>query len=201
MDAAELPTNPPAIARQRKPKRGPEQPSKRHFATVDLGDLRARVDAAAAAAGLGPSTWLKDLVRREVAELPVGGQAPVAERGEAVYRAALDADLVAKLDERVRSDGLRDRAAGLRALIEGAVVLPQSGDVSLREAVDALARSNDQLAGVWQRTSRESRALAGSAFADDRRAMRTAASEIRAHVDIASELLAQLRPLLKRPTR
>jgi len=200
MDTAELPTNPPAIARQRKPKRGPEQPSKRHFATVDLGDLRAQVDSAAAAAGLGPSTWLKDLVRRAVAEMPVD-QAPVAERGETVYRAALDADLVAKLDERVQSDGLRDRAAGLRALIEGAVVLPKSGDVSLREAVDALAQSNVQLAALWVRVSGEARGIAGSAFADDRRSLRAAASEIRKHVTIAADLLEQLRPLLKRPAR
>jgi hypothetical protein len=124
-----------------------------------------------------------------------------AERGDPVYRAALDADLVAKLDERVKSDGLRDRAAGLRALIEGAVVLPQSGDASLREAVDALARSNVQLAALWVRVSGEARAIAGSAFADDRRALRAAAVDIRAHINVASELLAQLRPLLKRPAR
>jgi len=186
---------------EREPDRAAVRPSKRHFATVDLGDLRARVDAAAAAAGLGPSTWLKDLVRREVAEVPAGGPARIAERGETVYRAALDADLVAKLDERVRSDGLRDRAAGLRALIEGAVVLPQSGDVSLREAVDALARSNAQLAALWQRMSREARSLAGPAFTDDRRAVRAATVEIHKHLDVASELLAQLRPLLQRPAR
>jgi len=159
-----------------------------------LGELRARVDAAAAAVGLGPSTWLKDLVRREVAGLPVD-QAPVAERGETVYRAALDADLVAKLDERVQSDGLRDRAAGLRALIEGAVVLPQSGDVSLREAVDALARSNHLLTALWQRLS------GNPGSADERRALRAASGEIRAHLSAAVPLVGQLRPLLKRPAR
>jgi HPt (histidine-containing phosphotransfer) domain-containing protein len=162
------------------------------------------VDAAAAAAGLGPSTWLKDLVRREVGELSVD-QAPVvergAERGDPVYRAALDADLVAKLDERVKSDGLRDRAAGLRALIEGAVVLPQSGDVSLRDAVQVLAQSNENLAALWLSVTKEAHTIAGSASSGDRRALRTAAAEIRRHIDVAVQLVGQLRPLLKRPAR
>ena len=110
---------------------GATPPKRRWVTSVDLGALRPEVERACAGAGLCPSTWLKDLVRREVAEMPVAERAPIAERGETAYRAALDADLVAKLDERVRSDGLRDRAAGLRALIEGAVLLPKSGDVPL----------------------------------------------------------------------
>ena len=89
--------------------------------TVRLDELQPQVLAAAAAAGVGPSTWLRDLVRRELtaAQVPASGGADSVAEGAGVYRAWLDADLTAQLDERRRRDGFRSRAAVLRALIKG----------------------------------------------------------------------------------
>ena len=44
----------------------PRPPKVSNTTTVHLGELRPRLVAAAAAAGVGPSTWLRDLVRREL---------------------------------------------------------------------------------------------------------------------------------------
>ena len=77
--------------------------------SVRLDDLHERVAAAAAVAGVGPSTWLRDLARRELGPA-VDGQDAAAHASEGsalVYRAWLNADMTAQLDVRKRRDGFR----------------------------------------------------------------------------------------------
>jgi len=188
--------------------------------TVRLDDLQPRVVAAAAAAGVGPSTWLRDLVRREleaIAPTDVGAPAGDAGNSTAVYRAWLSADLTAQLDARRKRDGFRSRAAVLRALISGVGVVggaDASGvgnagaggaapgkPVALREAVDALGASNHALVGVARSVSGIAKTLRGNggvARVIDRIELEAAVGAIDAHVLAASQLLGDLRPMLKR---
>ena len=79
-------------------------PKRRRVTSVDLGEWRPHVERASASAGVGPSTWLRDLVKRDLAssaEHPVEGAASGSDIQTAqtlVYRAWLDAGLTAKLD-------------------------------------------------------------------------------------------------------
>ena len=189
--------------------------------TVRLDDLQPQVLAAAAAAGVGPSTWLRDLVRREFA----GAQQPASEgvdgvaEGAGVYRAWLDADLTAQLDERRRRDGFRSRAAVLRALIkgvgitaggvpsaalsasDGASVAPGGASVSLRDAVDVLGVSNHELVAIGRNVSQIAKAMRAGERSErviDRIRLEEAMATIHRHVESASQLLGVLRPLLRR---
>ena len=87
--------------------------------SVDLGELRARLVEVSAAAGLGPSTWIRELVRRE---LSTEGSAAITKPDarlpatEGVYRAWLDAELTTKLDVLTERGGFKTRVATLRAL-------------------------------------------------------------------------------------
>jgi hypothetical protein len=192
--------------------------------TVRLDDLQPQVLAAAAAAGVGPSTWLRDLVRREFA----GAQQPASEgvdgadgiaEGAGVYRAWLDADLTAQLDERRRRDGFRSRAAVLRALIkgvgitaggvpsaalgpaDGASVAPGGASVSLGHAVAVLGVSNHELVAIGRNVSQIAKAMRVGERSErviDRIRIEEAVATINRHVESASQVLGVLRPLLKR---
>ena len=184
--------------------------------SVRLDDLHERVAAAAAVAGVGPSTWLRDLARRELGAAVDGEDlgAHSSEGSALVYRAWLNADMTAQLDVRKKRDGFRSRAAVLRALIEGVGITDggartagasedgasrRSGD--LRGAVDALGASNHQLVAIARNVSGIARALReseGAARVIDRIRLVEAVDAINAHVRVASELLGDLRPLLKR---
>ena len=185
---------------------------RRSVTSVDLGELRARVVEVSAAAGVGPSTWLRSLVERklgraiEVSESWSGSPATSGARSQAVYRAWLDAELTDKLDERRRRDGFRTRASALRALIEGVGVTSgrDAGDgqaASLREAVDALGASNFQLVAIGRNVNQIAKALRAQperAVAADRLALEHATAAIRNHLEQAAALVGQLRPMLKR---
>ena len=200
----------------RGPAPGPATP--RSITSVDLGLLRARVDAASAAAGVGPSTWLRDLVRREldVAAPPLpAAPPPAADKAAAagpdptsVYRAWLDAPLTAKLDQVTRGGGFRTRAAALRGLIEG-VNVGAAGGVGMAEAVQALGFSNHHLVVIGRTLSGLAKdqpppdANAGSPSTASHPStahpdpIAHTLHAIHQHLHLAAVLVGELRPMLK----
>ena len=186
--------------------------------SVRLDDLHDRVVAAAAVAGVGPSTWLRDLARRELGAAVdhQDSEAHTPDASALVYRAWLNADMTAQLDVRKKRDGFRSRAAVLRALIEGVGITDGSSGArsavaskdgaserpgALREAVDALGASNHQLVAIARNVSGIAKALRegdGAARVIDRIRLVETVDAINGHVRVASELLGDLRPLLKR---
>jgi hypothetical protein len=186
--------------------------------TVRLDDLYPSVAAAAKAAGVGPSTWLRDLALRELEALGQLAASEATDAGEStssVYRAWLNADLTAQLDLRRQRDGFRSRAAVLRALIAGvgitgasealdsgvaAAAGPSEAPATLRQAVDALGASNHQLVAIVQGVSSVAKALReadGVPRVIDRIRLDETVVAIGSHLRIASQLLGDLRPLLK----
>ncbi|MBW8831139.1 MAG: ribbon-helix-helix protein, CopG family [Burkholderiales bacterium] len=132
------------------------------------------------------------------------------------YRAWLDRDLVAKLDERRRRDGFRSRAALLRAVIEGVGVTGDTAErdvstgqdgtspgegPSLQDAVLALGDSNQKLVAIGrnvEQIAKSIRASSGGAKVVEKLMLERSVSEISEHVEVASKLLGKLRPMLKR---
>lgn len=193
---------------------------RRWVTSVDLGELRPEVERACASAGVGASTWLKALVARELAKTAPGTTTesdPADDPADgSVYRARLSARLTAKLDERRLRDGFRSRAAVLRALIDGVGLTrgdgvdavasssrPVDGDrpASLREAVDALGDSTFRLVTIGLNVNqifKSLKAVPGSTTLAERKALGQASAEILKHIKQASDLVGQLRPMLKR---
>lgn len=208
------------------PSTSSKAPARRSLTSVDLGDLRPQVDAACAAAGIGPSTWLRDLVRRELTKAtPAGSDTPskydpssepTPEDRTPTYRAWLDAAATAKLDRITEASGFRTRAAALRGLIEGVNVdMPTSRFSGLQnalpsaqkarpgvcEAIQALGTSNHHLVD----TARQLRDL-GKLIAAADKANLTAAvgaslgqavQATHKHLEVAAKLVGELRPMLK----
>jgi len=223
MKAADAPKVPkPASAaagssgRDAGPNDEAAEPKRRWVTSVDLGDLRPEVERVCAAAGVGVSTWLKALVARELVKGPNGTAAETDDPADgSIYRARLSARLTAKLDERRLRDGFRSRAAVLRALIDGvgltggdgasAVSSDRSADddrpVSLREAVDALGDSTFRLVTIGLNVNqivKSLKATPGGGTLGERQALAQASAEILQHIKQASDLVGQLRPMLKR---
>lgn len=178
----------------------------RSITSVDLGPLRARVDAASAAAGVGPSTWLRDLVRRELetaAPVLCAALTPGADKAATqapVYRAWLDAPLTAKLDQVIQGSGFRTRAAALRALIEG-VNVGAGGGVGMADAVQALGLSNHHLVAIGRTLSALARGMPSSDAEANPSTSDPALSAtlhvIHQHLHLAAVLVGELRPMLK----
>ena len=188
--------------------------------SVHLGELKPSLLAAAAAAGVGPSTWIRDLVARELTSLgPVPAEIEdddAGDRSTAAYRAWLSADLTQALDVRKERDGFKSRAAVIRALIVGVGITdapPVSGRApdaageapdaaaTLREAVKALGASNHELVGIARNVGNVAKAVregSGGTRVIDRIRLEEAVESINAHLKVASQLLGDLRPLLKR---
>ena len=178
--------------------------ARRSITSVDLGELRAGVTAASAAAGVGPSTWLRDLVRRELSS--ASSTTPTAptpvEETSGVYRAWLDAAATATLDRITQAGGFRSRAAALRGLLDGVNVnVGTRGTVGIAEAVHALGLSNHQLVAVARQMSELAKAAASGSSKQptvvDRLALNQSLQSIRAHLDLAAILVGELRPMLK----
>jgi hypothetical protein len=186
--------------------------------TVRLDDLYLSVAAAARAAGVGPSTWLRNLALRELEALGQLGASEASDAGEStssVYRAWLNADLTAQLDVRRQRDGFRSRAAVLRALIAGVGITgagepvdagvegaagPSEAPATLRQAVDALGASNHQLVAIVQGVNSVAKSLReadGVPRVIDRIRLDETVVAIGSHLRVASQLLGDLRPLLK----
>ena len=122
--------------------------------------------------------------------------APPASEG--VYRAWLDGELTAKLDLMTERGGFRTRAATLRAMLEGVNV--GGADVSLSEAVEALGLSNHRLVAIGRNVNQIARALhssGGKALTADRLALDDALQALHKHLDLASALVGELRPMFK----
>ena len=169
--------------------------------SVDLGELRARLVEVSAAAGIGPSTWIRELVRRELSVDGLPAVTKLAASGPAsenVYRAWLDAELTAKLDLLTERGGFRTRAATLRALLEGVNV--GDANVSLSDAVEALGVSNHHLVAIGRNINQIAKALYGAgrkATTADVLALDEAVGAIHKHLDLAATLVGELRPMFK----
>ncbi len=169
--------------------------------SVDLGELRGRLVEVSAAAGVGPSTWIRELVRRELSAegLPAIHKTNTsAPASEGVYRAWLDAELTAKLDLLTERGGFRTRPATLRALLEGVNV--GDSNVSLSDAVEALGASNHHLVAIGRNVNQIAKALHGAggrATTADVLALDEALRVIHKHLDLASTLVGELRPKFK----
>lgn len=177
--------------------------TRRVTTSVDLGDLRDRLIEVSAAVGVGPSTWIRELVRRELSAdgspegLPMAAKA-VATASDSVYRTWLDGELTAKLDLLTERGGFKNRASTLRAILEGVNV--GSANVSLSEAVEAMGLSNHYLVAIGRNVNQVARALHGSgdkALTADRIALDEALRAIHKHLDVASALVGELRPMFK----
>ncbi len=178
---------------------------RRTTTSVDLGDLRDRLAEVSAASGVGPSTWIRELVRRELsadgapaitkAAAKADTAAPASEN---VYRAWLDAELTAKLDVLTERGGFRTRAATLRAVLEGVNV--GDANVSVSGAVEALGISNHRLVAIGRNINQIAKALHGSggrATTADVLALDEALMAIHEHLDLAAVLVGELRPMFK----
>ena len=198
----------------------PKTPKVNPTTSVHLGEWKPALLAAAAAAGVGPSTWIRDLIGRELASLapaqPAIEDDEVGERSTAVYRAWLSAELTEALDARKERDGFKSRAAVIRALIAGVGITGAAsvpGDASkapggapgaaatLRASVDALGASNHELVGIARNVGNIAKSLRDSSGAlrvIDRIRLDEALVAVNGHIKVASQLLGDLRPLLKR---
>ena len=185
-------------------------PRARSVTSVDLGAMKARVAELSAAAGVGTSTWLRDLVHREVSRSSAGDTAAGVVAGpggsgvddgvhSGPYRTWLDADITAKLDRLTEANGFRTRPATLRALIEG-VRVGGGGGASTADAVQALGASNHRLVAIGRNVNQIAKALhgAGKVMTADRMALDEAVLVIHKHVELAAALVSELRPMLKR---
>lgn len=172
---------------------------------VDVGsDLKARLRAAAAALGRTPSQWTLELIQRELASAaaPATGTTPVGVAKPS--RVVLDAEL-ASLLEQVRERGqFRTRPATLRLVLKTFLghepAASQRIDAApLKDAVAALMRSNHELLPIGtniNQIAKSLHAMQGAFGAGDAAQLASFVGSVRAHVDVASRLTADLRGLL-----
>lgn len=172
---------------------------KRVVTSVHLGALRTEAQRKSAESGQTISSWVRALVQRELGESGQIASIPTRRTSQrAVYRAWLESDLVDKLDQLAGERGLRTRAAALRAVLEG--LTPAGGGVTLADAASALGASNHHLVAIGRNLNQVARSLnayPGRTTTADRLALVQAEQQIRTHLEQASVLLGQLRPLLK----
>ncbi|HSW15715.1 MAG TPA: hypothetical protein VLJ86_00700 [Ramlibacter sp.] len=187
-----------------------EQPGATRRATinVDLGVLKAAVEARSAAAGVKPSAWIRDAIqaRLEAADGPseAAGDAPIGVPGK-VYRPDLDSRAVAKLDELRMSSGRRTRLGVLKALIDGVDLGVAKGAAApgvrnLSDAVQELIQSNHQLVAVGRNLNQVAKSLnlyPGRATTADRLVIERAVEVVGQHLEVASKLLAEVRPQVR----
>jgi hypothetical protein len=189
----------------------PAARARRSVTSLDLGELREGVARASALAGMGSSTWLRELARRELDRLareegaPAAAEAPQEPtkpkddpEAQPAYRAWLDAGLTTELDAFARRGGFRTRAAALRGLLAG--LGGASAAMSTGDAVNALGESNDHLAAIRRSLVQISRSLNEGATrltVAERLALDRAIDRVEEHLGVAAPLVGGLRPLLK----
>jgi hypothetical protein len=188
-----------ALPSQRSPRRG--------LLTIDLGStLRSLLDDRAKA----ERSRVSDLVRLAVREHLTGSRASGEIRiddstEEGVYRPSLSRRDSAKLDQLKARTGRRTRQGVLRALLDGVELAPsiaQGGDVHLGEAMQQLVRSNAELVSIGRDLNKIARSLnlyPGPTTVADRLAFERAAAVVFDHLETASRLAAQIRPLVRLP--
>ena len=172
---------------------------------VDVGaELKARLRAAAAALGRTPSQWTIELIQRELASAGAPATSSTPAGATKPGRVVLDAELSSLLDQ-VRARGqFRTRPAALRLALKTFVgqepAAPQRVDAApLKDAVAALMRSNHELLPIGtniNQIAKSLHAMQGSFGAGDAAQLASLAGSVRAHVDVASRLTADLRGLL-----
>lgn len=199
------------MASQPPPKssQGPGRPGRavrRSTLNVDLGPLRAAVDAASRQAEVKPSAWVRQAVQRaldgsgEGFAMPAGKQETDPDRGEGVYRAWFDADQTTKLDLIVARTGRRSRIKALHALLDGVQVGAEASAANLADAVEALARSNHELVAVGRNLNQVAKSLnafPGKTSVADRMAIERVLATTRGHLEVAARVVAELRPTVK----
>ncbi len=183
----------------------PKTSARRSTLNIDLGPLRGAVDARAAADGVRPA----DVVRRALqahlqGELESDGAVEAKAREPDAYRPALAAADAAALDRLMALTGARSRVVVLRSLIQGtplfaAATAPGAG-ANLAKAVQSLITSNHQLVGMARNLNQIARSLhfaPGKTTGADRLVLQASAGTIREHLEVASRLAGELRPLVK----
>lgn len=207
------------------PTARPKAPKPRStLLTVELGELKAQLQARSAADGVSPSAWVREAIlgrleaHAEASEAiaerrpqsatakPLDGQAPVAAqgvdsaRGAGVYRAWFDAEQTAKLDVIVARTGRRSRIKALHALLDGVQVGAEASAGNLGDAVQALARSNHELVAIGRNLNQVAKSLnayPGKTTVADRMAIERVLATLRGHLEDAARLVAELRPTVK----
>lgn len=179
--------------------------------SVDVGELKGLLEARSAAAGVRPSTWVREALQAAlrpaegqngsaVLTEPVSDQAGEANSGASVYRARFDAAQAAKLDLIVARTGRRSRIKALYALLDGVQLGAEASAANLADAVQALARSNHELVAVGRNLNQVAKSLnafPGKTSVADRMAIERVLATTRGHLEAAARLVAELRPAVK----
>lgn len=189
----------------------PDAAVRRSTVTVDLGaELKAQLQAAAAARGVSPSQWAREVIQRAAAEARTkrGAAQPKPEpepKQPNAGRLVLDSDLAQLMAEVVRQGQFRSRPAALRLVLrqflgKEAGEQSQPTDTSaLKDGVSALMKSNYELGQVGININQIARAmnsLQGTFRQKDRQNLEVFVTEAREHIARASKVVAAMRKLL-----
>lgn len=204
-----MPPDPAAVA-AKAPK------TRSTLLTVELGALKAPVQARSAVEGVSPSEWVRQALLRalEGPQEPSSGevgrvgtpavvdepQGTDSSRGAGVYRAWFDAGQTAKLDLIVARTGRRSRIKALHALLDGVQLGAEASAANLGDAVEALARSNHELVAVGRNLNQVAKSLnayPGKTTTADRMAIEVVLATLRGHLEEAARLVTELRPVVK----
>lgn len=179
-------------------------PRRRATFNMDLGPLRAEAERCAAARSVRLSTWLRELVAREVqasappAPTPQPAVPAIPATTGPTIRVELDAGSGAVLDRLVEAGRFRTRTAALRVLLAG--VSPTAG-AELPAAVRELVQSNAQLVGVARRLQSLDAAIKERGPAPlltiHQLTLIDAEKAVRAHVRSAGQVLNLVVPALR----
>ena len=201
-----------------------KQPSQRATLHVDVGvELSARIRAAAAAGGLTPSEWTRDLLQRELAAEAVSGLAsadteqaqlhahahlqlgPEASAAATPGRLVLDAELASLLQQVQTQGQFRTRPAALRLVLRhfighGSTLAAEPVDTTpLKDGVAALMRSNHELLPIGKNIHQIAKSLntmQGGFRNTDTRNLQVFAQAVREHVEQAARVVSTIRSLV-----
>jgi len=181
-----------------------KEPTKsRSIASVDLGDLKPQALAASAAAGLTLSTWLRQVVVRELGDASAqpAQKAPAKPLPEpSGAQVWLDEVNAAKLDELTERGAFRTRAAALRAVLDGINLSADDGGHSVADAVNALGISNHHLVTIGRKIDRICKSVdaePGKTNISERLSLEESVQLIANHVELAARVISEVRPKLK----
>jgi hypothetical protein len=183
---------------------------------IDVGpELSARVRAAAAAGGLTPSQWTRELFLRELAQeaasadpkpKPEHAGAAQAASGAAPGRLALDAELASLLLQVQTQGQFRTRPAALRLVLRhfigqgaAAVVAEPVDATPLKDGVAALMRSNHELLPIGKNINQIAKslnAMQGGFRNTDTKNLQVFAQAVREHVEQAARVVTAIRALV-----
>jgi hypothetical protein len=182
---------------------------------IDVGpELSARVRAAAAAGGLTPSQWTRELFVRELARQaasadpkpePAHVGAPEASAGAAPGRLALDAELASLLQQVQVQGQFRTRPAALRLVLRHFLGLGLARPAEpidatpLKDGVAALMRSNHELLPIGKNINQIAKslnAIQGGFRNADTKNLQVFAKAVREHVEQAARVVSAIRVLV-----